>query len=158
MIPRSIAPVKFLFVLCLAAAGLHAAAQNTILVNRIGPSSGMLYIANSDGSSERLLASGGNFEYDASYSADGQWIVFTSERNGPANIYRIHPDGSALDRPTARLIAELLVWIAQTPDRSGLPSCGCREIGFSTGRPRNPGCGVAQPLRGERYRSRKQNN
>lgn len=100
MIRRSIALARFLFLSCWAAAGLHAAAKNTILVNRIGPSSGMLYIANSDGSSERLLASGGNFEYDASYSADGQWIVFTSERNGPANIYRIHPDGSALERLT----------------------------------------------------------
>jgi dipeptidyl aminopeptidase/acylaminoacyl peptidase len=101
MIRRSLALAGFLFVLSLAAVGLHAAAKNTILVNRIGPSSGVLYIANSDGSGERPLASGGNFEYDPSYSADGQWIVFTSERSGPANIYRIHPDGSALERLTS---------------------------------------------------------
>src|SRR5713226_4674476 len=34
------------------------------------------------------------------FSADGKWIVFTSERNGPTNIYRIRPDGSGLEKLT----------------------------------------------------------
>src|SRR5437879_5683013 len=77
-----------------------AVTKNTILVNRIGPSGGELFIANGDGSGERKLNSGGNMDYDAMFSTDGKWIVFTSERNGPANIYRIHPDGSGLERLT----------------------------------------------------------
>ena len=77
-----------------------SATKNTILVNRIGPSGGKLFIANWNGSGERELNSGGNMDYDAMFSADGKWIVFTSERNGFANIYRIHPDGSGLERLT----------------------------------------------------------
>ncbi len=85
--------------LALASAQL-AFTKNTILVNRIGPSGGELFIANGDGSGERKLNSGGNMDYDAMFSTDGKWIVFTSERNGSANIYRIHPDGSGLERLT----------------------------------------------------------
>jgi Tol biopolymer transport system component len=77
-----------------------APAKNTILTNRIGPSGGELFLANADGSGERELNTGGHMEYDAMFSADGKWIAFTSERNGAANIYRIHPDGSGLERLT----------------------------------------------------------
>ena len=86
-------------VLSLASAQ-RAFTKNTLLTNRIGPSGGELFIANGDGSGERKLNSGGNMDYDAMFSADGKWIVFTSERNGAANIYRIHPDGSGLERLT----------------------------------------------------------
>ena len=78
----------------------RASTKHTILTNRIGPSGGELFIANGDGSGERKLNSGGHMDYDAMFSADGKWIVFTSERNGPANIYRMHPDGSGLERLT----------------------------------------------------------
>jgi len=126
MTRRSIARAGLLLGLCMSAVGLHAAAKNTILVNRIGPSSGMLYIANSDGGGERPLASGGNFEYDASYSADGQWIVFTSERNGPANIYRMHPDGSAVERLTSDNFDDAG---SLSPDGSQLVYVSTRETG-----------------------------
>ena len=39
-------------------------------------------------------------DYDAAWSPDGAWIAFTSERNGSADIYRVHPDGSGLERLT----------------------------------------------------------
>jgi len=73
-----------------------------MLMNRIGPSSSELYISNADGSDERKLLSNSVFDYHASYSADGQWIVFTSERNGAgqADIYRARVDGSAIERLT----------------------------------------------------------
>jgi len=102
MVRRSTTLGGLVSAFCLAVVILQAQAapKNTILVNRIGPSSGLLYIANADGTGERVLNSAGNLEYDASYSADGKWIVFTSERNGPANIYRMHPDGSGLERIT----------------------------------------------------------
>jgi Tol biopolymer transport system component len=82
------------------AASQTAFAKNIILVNRIGPSAGELFIANADGSGERKLNSGGAMDYDPMFSADGKWIVFTSERNGSSNIYRLHPDGSGLERLT----------------------------------------------------------
>ena len=73
-----------------------------LLMNRIGPSASELFIANADGNSEHPLLSKSGFDYHASYSANGQWISFTSERNGlgQADIYRVHPDGSALERLT----------------------------------------------------------
>src|SRR5262249_1269095 len=39
-------------------------------------------------------------EYSPSWSADGQWIVYTQERGGSSDIYRIHPDGSGLEQLT----------------------------------------------------------
>ena len=73
-----------------------------MLMNRIGPSSSTLFIANADGSNERPVLPTSGFDYHASVSADGRWIVFTSERNGlgQADIYRVHVDGSGLERLT----------------------------------------------------------
>ncbi len=78
------------------------AKKGVMLMNRIGPSVSELYIANADGSNERKLLSDSVFEYHSSFSADGQWIVFTSERNGlgQSDIYRFRADGSALERLT----------------------------------------------------------
>jgi len=79
--------LRFLVFGTLALAVLQASfAKNIVLVNRIGPSGGELFIANADGSGERKLNSGGAMDYDPMFSADGKWIVFTSERNGSSNI------------------------------------------------------------------------
>src|SRR5580700_11858250 len=75
-------------------------AKERILLHRIGPSQSTLFIANADGSNERPLLPNSGFDYNASLSADGKWIVFTSERGGSADIYRVHPDGSGLERLT----------------------------------------------------------
>src|ERR1700694_3257861 len=75
--------VRFLLFGTLALTVLTASfAKNVILVNRIGPSGGELYIAKAEGSGERKLNSGGAMDYDPMFSADGKWIVFASERNG----------------------------------------------------------------------------
>src|SRR5947209_6949076 len=76
--------------------------KDVMLMNRIGPSKSELYVANADGSKERKLFSDSGFDYHASYSYDGKWIVFTSERSGygQADIYRVHPDGSGLEQLT----------------------------------------------------------
>jgi Tol biopolymer transport system component len=43
-------------------------------------------MANADGSLERPLLPNSGFDYNASFSLDGRWIIFTSERGGSADI------------------------------------------------------------------------
>jgi Tol biopolymer transport system component len=45
-----------------------------------------------------LINSSSSINYNAVWSPD--WIVFTSERNGSADLYRIKPDGTGLERLT----------------------------------------------------------
>lgn len=73
-------------------------ARGVMLMNRIGPSSSELYIANADGSNERKLLSRSVFDYHAAFSADGRSIVFTSERNGDgqSDLFRCNLDGTAI--------------------------------------------------------------
>ena len=58
------------------------------------------FIANGDGSGERPLLPLTGMDYSPSFSTDGMWVIFTSERNGSADIYRVHLDGSGLERLT----------------------------------------------------------
>ena len=76
--------------------------EGALLLNRIGPSASQIFIANADGSNERKLIDSGSLDYNASFSADGQWVVFTSERDGlgNSNIYRARVDGSEVERLT----------------------------------------------------------
>jgi Tol biopolymer transport system component len=101
---------KFLIVVPLAILAAQQASsalaevpkKGVMLMNRIGPSASELYIANADGTDERKLLQNSVFDYHASFSADGKWIVFTSERDGlgQANIYRAHADGTNIERLT----------------------------------------------------------
>lgn len=77
-------------------------AHTVMLMNRIGPSSSVLYLANADGSNEHALFDRSGFGYHATISADDRWIVFTSERNGlgQADLYRAHLDGTGLEQLT----------------------------------------------------------
>lgn len=72
--------------------------DGVMLMNRIAPGTSRLYISDLDGSNEAPLLSEPVFEYHASFSPDGQWVLFTSERNGDGNsdIYRIRTNGSDL--------------------------------------------------------------
>jgi TolB protein len=72
----------------------------TIAFKSFAPNNTDIFIADSDGTHARALVPDSSLDYNASYSADGRWIVFTSHRSGPAKIYRLHPDGSALERLT----------------------------------------------------------
>jgi len=87
---------------CTAVLSPLAQTRQTLLMNRLGPSQMVLYVANADGSGERPLFDVSGFDYNASFSPDRQWIVFTSERSGSgqADIYRVHPDGSGVERLT----------------------------------------------------------
>src|SRR3954471_7425316 len=87
-----------------AGASAPAAEKGVMLMNRIGPSKMELYVANADGTGEhRLLPDSKFLDYDPSFSPDGKWIVFTSERDGQGqeDIWRVHPDGSGLERLTS---------------------------------------------------------
>lgn len=85
-----------------SAAALPTKEKGVMLMNRIGPSVSELYVANADGANERKLLAEPTFDYHASFSADGKWLVFTSERNGDgqADLYRIRTDGTGLERLT----------------------------------------------------------
>jgi dipeptidyl aminopeptidase/acylaminoacyl peptidase len=74
--------------------------KDKIYFSRLGPSRSELFIANLDGTQGRQLLQSASVDYNASFSKDGQWVIFTSEREGSADIYRIRTDGSGLERLT----------------------------------------------------------
>jgi Tol biopolymer transport system component len=94
---------RVLFALLLTAAvAADGTAPERIFLARVFPAPGRigLFIANADGSGERPLLQTQDVDYDAAWSADGDWIVFTSERAGSADLYRVRPDGRDLERLT----------------------------------------------------------
>jgi Tol biopolymer transport system component len=103
---RSCLPVVGLVAMIGCGIAVPVLARDVMLMNRIGPSKMELYLANADGSDEhRLLPASAALDYDPSFSPDGKWIVFTSERDpegtGQADLWRVHPDGSELERLTS---------------------------------------------------------
>ncbi len=74
--------------------------RSAIAFTNLGPLNTDIYIAAADGRDARPLLPHPALDYNASFSADGTWIVFTSTRNGSADIYRVHADGSGLARLT----------------------------------------------------------
>lgn len=90
-----------LAVFLVAATGLFLAQPETIVFIRLGPSQTRLFVSNADGTAERPLLNTDSLDYNPVWSRDGQWIVFTSERNGSADLYRVEPDGTGLQRLTA---------------------------------------------------------
>ncbi|WP_322051982.1 hypothetical protein [Paraburkholderia bannensis] len=85
-----------------------SATEGTLLLNRLGPVTSDLYIANADGSDEHKLLATEGFDYHASFSKDGQWIVFTSERAGlgESDLYRVKVDGSQLQKLTDHIAVD----------------------------------------------------
>jgi Tol biopolymer transport system component len=71
-----------------------------IYVDQYGPSRSELMIADADGKNPRKLVPGVELDYNASFSGDGQWVVFTSERYGNSDIFRVRVDGTGLERLT----------------------------------------------------------
>lgn len=103
---------RLLSVAVLAVAAIASTKANalngTLLLNRLAPVSSELYVSNADGTGEHKLISTAGYDYHASFSKDGQWVVFTSERDGlgQANIYRVKVDGSGLQQLTNHLAAD----------------------------------------------------
>lgn len=89
-----------LCVLAFASSRNCCLAADRILFARLGPTESTLFISNADGSAERPLTQPGTLDYNPSWSEKNDWIVFTSEREGSADLYRIHPDGTGIERLT----------------------------------------------------------
>src|SRR5215469_15257214 len=88
-------------VLLLSVADPAAHAQQVIMfASNFFPVHSQLFIANGDGTGERPLLPLTGLDYSPSISPDGEWVIFTSERAGSADIYRVHLDGSGLERLT----------------------------------------------------------
>src|SRR5262249_47255868 len=55
-----------------------------------------LFVSTSDGSDEHPLLAEPHDDYDAVWAPDGQSIVFTSDRNGSGDLFRVDADGTRL--------------------------------------------------------------
>ena len=62
----------------LASGGTMLTAKERIFVDQWSPTRSELFIADANGSNPRKLVAGLAIEYNASFSDDGQWVVFTS--------------------------------------------------------------------------------
>ena len=76
--------------------GAQGPSTPTIAFNRVEVGQPEIFVAASDGSNEHPLLPNPDRDYDAIWSPDGKSIVFTSERNGSADLFRVNPDGSGL--------------------------------------------------------------
>jgi Tol biopolymer transport system component len=75
-------------------------AKDRIYVDQWSPTRSELMIADADGTNARKLVPGLQIDYNASFSFDGEWVVFTSERYGSADIFRVRTGGMGLERLT----------------------------------------------------------
>src|ERR1700730_12866224 len=78
----------------------QTAVKHRVLFNRFRVPEIGLFVADADGKNERALPHHES-EYSPSLTPDAQWIVFTSERAGQADLYRVHPDGSGTEQLTS---------------------------------------------------------
>ena len=78
--------------------GCTRGADLEIAFSSLGPINADMFIADADGNNAKPLLPHAGFDGNGSFSGDGQWIVFTSERDGSYDIYRARPDGSELER------------------------------------------------------------
>src|SRR5215471_7476793 len=76
--------------------------RSEIVFARVWPNAGQvgLFIADADGSNEHPLIGLGAIDYDPVWAPDSSSIVFTSDREGSADLFRVKPDGSGLERLT----------------------------------------------------------
>src|SRR3989454_11966787 len=91
-----LAVLAVLAVFAFFGSGAPAAPRHHILFSRLAPVQTGLFLANGDGSGERALLPVTGLDYSPALSADRQWIVFTSERNGSADRFRVNRDGAGL--------------------------------------------------------------
>ena len=59
-----------------------------------------IFVADADGSNLERITDAPGYDAEATVSRDGEWIVFTSTRDGDLEIYKMRIDGSELTRLT----------------------------------------------------------
>ena len=67
---------------------------------KFAPMNTDIFTADANGANVKPLLAHPESDYNASFSPDGKWIFFTSERNGSADIYRVSKNGKKLERLT----------------------------------------------------------
>jgi Tol biopolymer transport system component len=82
---------------CLLPAVL-VAQDYTVAFNGLAPANTDIFLADPEGRNPRPFLPHAAQDYNPSFSADGEWLLFTSERDGSADIYRARLDGSRLER------------------------------------------------------------
>jgi Tol biopolymer transport system component len=86
------------FVALTAQPGVQA--PYTIAYASFGPLNTAVFVANADGTQERMLVGNPALDSNPSFTPDGRAVLFTSTRDGSADIYRIQLDGTNLERLT----------------------------------------------------------
>jgi TolB protein len=95
----------------------------------IVPGAMQLFISASDGSDEHPLLAAPHDDYDAVWAPDGQFIVFTSDRNGSGDLFRVNADGSGLTQLTSDAAYEDQA--AFSPDGKQLVFVSTRSSGYA---------------------------
>ena len=80
-------------------AGEPEPARETIVYSTIQPSNWDLFLFEEPGTKPRRLTTDPGLDYNGTFSPDGRWVVFTSERSGSPDLYVLDLHGSALARP-----------------------------------------------------------
>lgn len=81
-------------------AGCATQPEGRIAFGGFGDQNTDLLLADADGANARPFLPHPALDYNGSFSADGAWIVFTSERGGSADIWRARGNGSGLTQLT----------------------------------------------------------
>jgi Tol biopolymer transport system component len=116
-------------VVCLltVSAATMLGARDRIFVDQWSPTRSELFIADADGTNARKLVAGLELDYNASFSFDGEWVVFTSERHGSADIFRVRTNGMGLERLTDSPAFDDQA--ALSPDGNSLAFVSTRDTG-----------------------------
>jgi TolB protein len=88
-----------------------------------------LFISAADGSDEHPLLAAPQGDYDAVWASDGKSIVFTSDRNGSGDLFRVNPDGGGLTQLTSDAAYEDQA--AFSPDGNQLVFVSTRGGGYA---------------------------
>ncbi len=95
-----------------------------------------LYTCAAVGGDERLVMDGFDHIDGPDYTPDGAWLWFNGEREGAVDLWRVHPDGTGLERMTAGETVDWfphpspdgahVLWLAYPPGTEGHP--GGRDV------------------------------
>ena len=73
----------------------EAPPEETIVFSTLRPANWDLYLFEEPGAVPRRLTTHPSLDYNAAFSPDGRWVVFTSDRHGTADLFALDLDRSA---------------------------------------------------------------